>query len=146
MCSLLFLGAAIRDGDYDHGLRLLYETNPFSGVCGRVCTHKCETACAAAHEGEPIAIRWLKRHIIDNVSEERRLEIVGKEERAKKIDSYTLWVYPVAYLIGGVALTIFFFPARSLGRTTLHFILLLSAILIFVCEFLDYRSEYSRYH
>jgi hypothetical protein len=38
----------------------------------------------------------------------RRLEIVGKEERAKKIDSYTLWVYPVAYLIGGVALTIFF--------------------------------------
>ncbi len=38
----------------------------------------------------------------------RRLELTGKEERAKKIDSYTLWVYPVAYLIGGAALTIFF--------------------------------------
>jgi glutamate synthase (NADPH/NADH) small chain len=69
--------AAIRDGDYDLGTQILYETNPFSEVCGRVCTHKCETVCAAAHEGEPIAIRWLKRHIIDNVSEERRLEIVG---------------------------------------------------------------------
>ncbi|HCQ66576.1 MAG TPA: oxidoreductase [Rhodobacteraceae bacterium] len=69
--------AAVREGDYDLGTQILYETNPFSEVCGRVCTHKCETACAAAHEGEPIAIRWLKRHIIDNVSEERRLEIVG---------------------------------------------------------------------
>jgi len=69
--------AAIREGDYDLGVQILYETNPFSEVCGRVCTHKCETACAAAHEGEPIAIRWLKRHIIDNVPEDRRLEIVG---------------------------------------------------------------------
>jgi hypothetical protein len=38
----------------------------------------------------------------------RRLELTGKEDLAKKIDSYTLWVYPVAYLIGGVVLTIFF--------------------------------------
>ena len=38
----------------------------------------------------------------------RRLELTGKEDLAKKIDSYTLWVYPVAYLIGGAALTIFF--------------------------------------
>lgn len=65
--------AAIRDGDYDLGIQILYETNPFSEVCGRVCTHKCEAVCAAQYEGEPIAIRWLKRHIIDNVSEERRL-------------------------------------------------------------------------
>ncbi|MCB1336601.1 MAG: FAD-dependent oxidoreductase [Maritimibacter sp.] len=74
--------AAIREGDYDLGTQILYETNPFSEVCGRVCTHKCETVCAAAHEGEPIAIRWLKRHIIDNVSEERRLEIVGTPQVA----------------------------------------------------------------
>ena len=38
----------------------------------------------------------------------RRLELTGKEDLAKKIDSYTLWVYPVAYLIGGAILTIFF--------------------------------------
>ncbi len=69
--------AAVRDQDYDRGLQLLYETNPFSEVCGRICTHKCETSCAALHEGDPIAIRWLKRHIIDNVPMERRLELVG---------------------------------------------------------------------
>lgn len=69
---------AIREGDYDFGLQLLYETNPFSEVCGRVCTHNCETSCAARHEGDPIAIRWLKRHIIDEVPMERRLELIKK--------------------------------------------------------------------
>ncbi len=69
--------AAVREQDYDRGLQLLYETNPFSEVCGRICTHKCETSCAALHEGDPIAIRWLKRHIIDNVPFERRLELIG---------------------------------------------------------------------
>jgi glutamate synthase (NADPH/NADH) small chain len=69
--------AAVRDGDYERGVRLLYETNPFSGICGRVCTHKCETTCAARHEGDPIAIRWLKRHIMDQVTPEQCRAIIG---------------------------------------------------------------------
>jgi glutamate synthase (NADPH/NADH) small chain len=69
--------AAIRDGDFEAGLKLLYETNPLSRVCGRICTHKCETTCAARHEGDPIAIRWLKRHITEQVSLERTRELVG---------------------------------------------------------------------
>jgi glutamate synthase (NADPH/NADH) small chain len=69
--------AAVRDGDYQRGLELLYDSNPFSGICGRVCTHKCETACAARHEGDPIAIRWLKRHIMDQVTAEQCRAAVG---------------------------------------------------------------------
>ncbi len=70
--------AAVRDGDYERGLKLLYETNPFSQVCGRVCTRKCETTCAARHEGDPIAIRWLKRHITDQVPYARYRDLVGE--------------------------------------------------------------------
>jgi glutamate synthase (NADPH/NADH) small chain len=69
--------AAVRDGDYERGLQLLYETNPFSQICGKVCTHKCETTCAARHEGDPIAIRWLKRHITEQVPFERYRELIG---------------------------------------------------------------------
>ena len=69
--------AAVREGDYEKGLKLLYETNPFSRVCGRVCTHLCETTCAARHEGDPIAIRWLKRHITDQVPYEKYRDIIG---------------------------------------------------------------------
>jgi len=68
---------AVRDGDYESGLKLLYQSNPFSQVCGRVCTHACETACASRHEGDAIAIRWLKRHITDQVPTEDYLRIVG---------------------------------------------------------------------
>ncbi|MBF0456039.1 MAG: FAD-dependent oxidoreductase [Magnetococcales bacterium] len=68
---------SVRDGDYEKGLALLYETNPFSNVCGRVCTHKCETVCAAGHEGEPVAIRWLKRHIVDQLPVEKYRRIIG---------------------------------------------------------------------
>lgn len=70
--------AAIRAGDYDLGVQLLYESNPFSGICGRVCTHKCETTCAARHEGDAIAIRWLKRHIMDQVSVDQIKKLVGQ--------------------------------------------------------------------
>ncbi|MEW7983416.1 MAG: FAD-dependent oxidoreductase [gamma proteobacterium symbiont of Phacoides pectinatus] len=69
--------AAVRDGDYERGLRLLYETNPLSQICGRVCTHRCEGTCAARHQGDPIAIRWLKRHITDQVPPERYRQIIG---------------------------------------------------------------------
>ncbi len=74
--------AAVRDGDYERGVKLLYDTNPFSGICGRVCTHKCETTCAARHEGDPIAIRWLKRHIMDQVSVDQIKRAVGKPAAA----------------------------------------------------------------
>jgi len=71
---------AVRDGDYERGVKLLYETNPFSEVCGRVCTHRCETSCAARNDGDPIAIQWLKRHIIDQVSFDQIKTILGKPE------------------------------------------------------------------
>jgi len=74
--------AAIRDGDYDRGVELLYQSNPFSGICGRVCTHRCETSCAARHEGDPIAIRWLKRHIMDQVPPERIRSLLTQQMAA----------------------------------------------------------------
>lgn len=61
---------AIWEDDVQGGLRLLYETNPLPGVCGRVCTHNCETSCAIAVRGEAIAIRWLKRYIVDSAPDD----------------------------------------------------------------------------
>lgn len=58
---------AVRDGDLETGLRLLYETNPFPEACGRICTRACEAACAIGAGGDPVAIRWLKRYIADQV-------------------------------------------------------------------------------
>lgn len=74
--------SAVRDGDYERGLKLLYDSNPFSQICGKICTRKCESTCAASHEGDPIAIRWLKRHITEQVPFDRYREIIGEPAAA----------------------------------------------------------------
>ncbi|MFC2002194.1 FAD-dependent oxidoreductase [Chloroflexota bacterium] len=51
----------IREGKYAEAWRLLAESNPFPGVCGRVCFHPCESACNRSQVDEPIAIQALER-------------------------------------------------------------------------------------
>ena len=67
---------SIWNDDLDEGLDYLYLTNPLPSVCGRVCTHKCESACAISNRGEAIAIRWLKRYIVDNMPDDKYEEAV----------------------------------------------------------------------
>lgn len=69
---------AIWQGDNEEAVRQIYRTNPFSNTCGRVCTHRCETACSIGHRGEPVAIRWLKRYTMDAVGTERIKAIVSE--------------------------------------------------------------------
>ena len=77
---------AIWEDDIEGGLRQIYETNPLPGVCGRVCTHNCETACAIAVRGEAIAIRWLKRYIIDSAPDDM-YEKIFNEPVSEVIDA-----------------------------------------------------------
>ncbi len=57
--------------------------NPLSSVCGRVCTHRCEEVCSISLRGEPVAIRWLKRYIVDNVPVDKWGEIVNYDVAPK---------------------------------------------------------------
>ena len=45
--------------------RLIRQQNPFPAVCGRVCTHPCESRCRRAQLDEPLAIADLKRYASD---------------------------------------------------------------------------------
>jgi len=71
---------AIRNDDIEEGLRVLYETNPLPEICGRICTHKCETVCSIGHKGEPLSIRWLKRYIADQVPSDKYKDILDTNE------------------------------------------------------------------
>ncbi len=70
---------AIRENDLEEALRIMYQTNPLPEICGRICTHKCETSCALQNRGEAIAIRWLKRYIADQIPSEMYKKILGTE-------------------------------------------------------------------
>ncbi len=71
---------AVREDNMEEGLRVLYETNPLPEICGRICTHKCETVCSLQHKGDALSIRWLKRYIADQISSEQYKEILGTEK------------------------------------------------------------------
>ncbi len=59
--------AMIREGRYAEALRVIKEDNPFPGICGRICNHRCETACNRNLVDEPISIAALKRFVTDQI-------------------------------------------------------------------------------
>lgn len=63
---------AIALGDYEGSLRKVFEDNPIPAICGRICMKHCEDACSIGIRGEPLAIRWLKRFVSDEVVDYRK--------------------------------------------------------------------------
>ncbi|MCP4491681.1 MAG: FAD-dependent oxidoreductase [Gammaproteobacteria bacterium] len=57
--------AYIWQGEYEKALEAINATNPFSAICGRVCDAPCEPACRRADSDDAIAIRNLKRYVLD---------------------------------------------------------------------------------
>jgi glutamate synthase (NADPH/NADH) small chain len=79
---------AIREDNIEEGFKILYDTNPLPEICGRICTHKCETVCSVGNLGEALSIRWLKRYIADQVESEdykRILQSDGIANNGKKV-------------------------------------------------------------
>ena len=70
---------AIREDNIEEAVKILSETNPMSATCGRICTHRCEEVCSIGVNGDPIAIRWLKRYIIDQVDRKEIAKILHNE-------------------------------------------------------------------
>jgi NADPH-dependent glutamate synthase beta subunit-like oxidoreductase len=55
----------IAQGKFKEALELIRRDLPIPSVCGRACTHPCESACARQKLDEPIAIMELKRFVTD---------------------------------------------------------------------------------
>lgn len=60
---------AVRDGDFNAAVALAREDNPMPTILGRVCDHLCENTCIRTHFDEPLAIRHIKRFIMDQERE-----------------------------------------------------------------------------
>ncbi len=75
--------ALISQGKFKEALAVFRRTQPFAGVCGRVCTHPCEVDCERGKVDEPIAIRYLKRFMADYEVKVGR-EKVAQVERTKQ--------------------------------------------------------------
>lgn len=62
--------ALVAKGRYSEALNLIRERMPLPGICGRICSHPCETQCSRREIDEPVDIMALKRVASDRVVEE----------------------------------------------------------------------------
>jgi len=76
--------ALISQGKFKEAMEVLRRTMPFAGVCGRVCTHPCETECERGKVDQPISIRSLKRFMADYEKKNGREK--AKPAETKKSD------------------------------------------------------------
>ncbi|MEE9464383.1 MAG: FAD-dependent oxidoreductase, partial [Candidatus Neomarinimicrobiota bacterium] len=67
----------IWEGKYEDALEAITATNPFSSVCGRVCAMPCETKCRRGESDAPVAIRNLKRYVMERLGQDFRLTPVS---------------------------------------------------------------------
>lgn len=57
----------LKNGKLTEAWQIIYRDNPLPAICGRVCTHPCESRCHRGSVDQPVAIRQLKRVITDAV-------------------------------------------------------------------------------
>ncbi|NIM59779.1 MAG: NADH-quinone oxidoreductase subunit NuoF [Candidatus Aminicenantes bacterium] len=91
--------ALIAMGKFEEALNTIRKDNPLPTVCGRVCHHPCETVCTAAETGGPIAIRALKRFIMDWAIE-KGYKSASKQKKQKKDKVAVIGAGPAGLVAG----------------------------------------------
>ena len=66
---------------------MLAETNPFPGICGRVCPHPCEDNCNRKDVDQRVSINAFERTMGDFALEHKLAlaKVPGEEEKGKKV-------------------------------------------------------------
>ena len=59
--------------------------NPFPGICGRICSHPCETHCNRNEYDEGIAIKALERAVFDHADREAVKNPIKREKSGKRV-------------------------------------------------------------
>ncbi len=77
--------ALIAQGKFAEAVEIVRRTMPFAAVCGRVCTHPCETECGRGDLDEAVSIRALKRFIADYEIEHGRATVSSPINKTEKI-------------------------------------------------------------
>ncbi|MBN2383283.1 FAD-dependent oxidoreductase [bacterium] len=78
--------AHISRGENQEAYRVIRQANPFPSVCARVCNHPCEDVCRCGTTGgQPIAVRSLKRYVVDHVDPASYVQVMSPNTKSKRV-------------------------------------------------------------
>ena len=69
---------------YDEALKLHRERNPLASICARVCFHPCESKCMRSSLDGSLAIRHVKRFMVEQEKDPQLPEILENAENAAR--------------------------------------------------------------
>ncbi|MBC2717137.1 MAG: FAD-dependent oxidoreductase [Desulfobacteraceae bacterium] len=76
--------ALVKEGRFEEALGLIREKNVLPGICGRICTHPCESVCRRSEHDDAVAIRDIKRFLAD-YEFDSTADHTPKKQRSEKI-------------------------------------------------------------
>jgi len=74
---------AVATGRDDDAVAITLEDNAMASSLGRACDHKCELSCVRTHYDEPVAIRQIKRFIMEHEGPDQRQRFHPSPEEAE---------------------------------------------------------------
>jgi len=72
----------VAEGRYDEAFDVITRTNPFPSVCANICQRLCEKKCRRGQIDAPVALRALKRFVVQHVG--RRESVKASESESSK--------------------------------------------------------------
>ncbi|MCE5198435.1 MAG: FAD-dependent oxidoreductase [Armatimonadota bacterium] len=101
--------ALVAQGKLAEAAEIIRRDNPLPLICGYVCHRPCESECQQGRYGEPIAIRNLKRFVIENSGEQSaKSKEPARTEKVAIIGSGPAGLAAADYLVRkGYGVTIF---------------------------------------
>ncbi len=76
---------AIFDKDFNLSVKYMLEDNALPGICGRICTHKCQDDCVYNYRGDAVQIMWLKRFATDAIKDYSASDPVRLPQTGRKV-------------------------------------------------------------
>ena len=110
---------AVKRGALDDAAAIVRKDNVMGATLGRACNHACELTCVRSHYDQPLAIREIKRFIMENGKDPSLEAGAAKPGKVAIVGAGPCGLSAAGFLRkGGLAVTVFDARAQAGGMTT----------------------------
>jgi NADPH-dependent glutamate synthase beta subunit-like oxidoreductase/dihydroorotate dehydrogenase len=73
----------VAEGRFKEAYAQIVSRNPLQSICGYICNHACESECTRGEKDEPVAIREIKRFVLERARKEGWSVSAGNQKKKK---------------------------------------------------------------